>query len=210
MPKVSQAHLDARRAQIIAAASRCLLRAGLHATTIQDIVRESGLSAGAIYSYFASKDDIIEAIADDRHTVEQRALADACGQAEFADALERLSRYFFLSLHHPDEQERRRLGVQMWAEALHDDRVLAIVRRGLDVPRKHLAALMAQAQRRGGLRADLDPDAIARALIGLYHGLILQQAWDPQTQIEPYLAVVDAMVRALVDQRPAPAKRVAD
>src|SRR5271155_2829450 len=65
MPKVTQQHRDARREQILAAARRCFLRDGFHATSMQDLFTESGLSSGAVYSYFASKDDVITAIAEE-------------------------------------------------------------------------------------------------------------------------------------------------
>ena len=63
MPRVSQAHLDARRRQILDAARRCFLRNGFHATSMQDVLAEAGLSAGAVYRYFRGKDEIIAAIA---------------------------------------------------------------------------------------------------------------------------------------------------
>jgi AcrR family transcriptional regulator len=59
MPKVSQAHRDARRAQILEAAIICFSRRGFHSATMQDIVRQSRLSPGAIYNYFASKEDSV-------------------------------------------------------------------------------------------------------------------------------------------------------
>src|SRR5581483_11495215 len=65
MPKVSQQYRDARRDQILNAARRCFLRDGFHATSMQDLFKESGLSSGAFYRYFASKDDVIIAIAED-------------------------------------------------------------------------------------------------------------------------------------------------
>src|SRR6516162_8826671 len=65
MPKVSQQHRDARREQIMAAARRCFLRDGFHATSMQDLFAEAGLSSGAVYSYFTSKDDVIVAIAEE-------------------------------------------------------------------------------------------------------------------------------------------------
>jgi TetR/AcrR family transcriptional regulator, transcriptional repressor of aconitase len=65
MPRVSQEHLDARRRQIIDAARRCFVRNGFHATSMQDVLAEARLSAGAVYRYFPGKDDIIAAIADD-------------------------------------------------------------------------------------------------------------------------------------------------
>ncbi len=49
MPRVTLEHTAARRIQILEAARVCFIRDGFHATSMQDIQRESGLSAGAIY-----------------------------------------------------------------------------------------------------------------------------------------------------------------
>jgi AcrR family transcriptional regulator len=59
MPKISDQKRAARRDQILDAAWSCFQRQGLHATTMDDIIRASGLSAGAVYGYFASKEDLI-------------------------------------------------------------------------------------------------------------------------------------------------------
>src|ERR1700744_3429961 len=64
MPKVTQQYRDARRDQILSAARRCFLRDGFHSTSMQDLFAEAGLSAGAVYRYFASKDEVIVAIAE--------------------------------------------------------------------------------------------------------------------------------------------------
>src|SRR4051794_12312971 len=49
MPKVSVEHEQMRRQQILDAALTCFGRRGYHATSMEDIVREAGLSIGAIY-----------------------------------------------------------------------------------------------------------------------------------------------------------------
>jgi len=46
---------DARRQQILDAAMRCYSRKGYHATTMEDITHESGLTKGGIYWHFSSK-----------------------------------------------------------------------------------------------------------------------------------------------------------
>src|SRR6266496_1923487 len=66
MPKISPAHEQHRRDQILAAATACFARQGYHATSMDDVVRESGLSVGAIYTYFSSKEDLFVALADAR------------------------------------------------------------------------------------------------------------------------------------------------
>ena len=61
MPKVSDRYLEERRQQILGAAVACFARQGFHRTTMKDIYSECGLSPGAVYDYFKSKDDIIVA-----------------------------------------------------------------------------------------------------------------------------------------------------
>jgi AcrR family transcriptional regulator len=58
MPRVSDAYRRARRDEIALAAVRCLERKGVHETSIADIVEESGLSTGAIYSHFQNKAEL--------------------------------------------------------------------------------------------------------------------------------------------------------
>src|SRR3954451_17911259 len=64
VPRVSEEHLIARRDQILDAARVCFLSKGLHNTSMQDLIQEAGLSVGAVYRYFKSKNDIIAAIAE--------------------------------------------------------------------------------------------------------------------------------------------------
>jgi AcrR family transcriptional regulator len=200
MPKVTQSHRDARRAQILDAAMICFARAGFHRTTMQDIVHQAELSPGAIYLYFSSKEEIIAALADERHHSEQKVIAQACEGDEIQATLKLLGEEFLGKLQTPEERVRRRLGIQIWAEALSNDRILALMRRGVDEPRKSLSEMIRLAQLRGDLPANLDPDALARIMIALFHGFILQQAWDEQLSVEPYIATIQAVFQALLQQ----------
>src|ERR1700712_1467078 len=62
MPKVTDAHRESRREQILVAAWKCFSRKGFHSTSMADVIAEAGLSAGAVYLYFKSKDEIIVAV----------------------------------------------------------------------------------------------------------------------------------------------------
>src|SRR5688572_7394624 len=64
MPRVTAAHLAARRQQILDAAQACFLRNGFHATSMQEVIREAGLSVGAVYRYFPSKNALVMALAE--------------------------------------------------------------------------------------------------------------------------------------------------
>jgi AcrR family transcriptional regulator len=63
MPKVSEQHRLDRRDEIIEAALRAFRRKGFQGSSMAEIIAESGLSAGAIYGYFASKSEIVMAVA---------------------------------------------------------------------------------------------------------------------------------------------------
>ena len=190
MPKVTQAHLDARRQQVLEAATECFAEKGFHRTTIQDIVRASGLSAGAIYRYFESKDDIIQAIADEGHLIEWQAIRQATDLQAGVDTLRRLARSFFEPLLEPTEKQRRRVGIETWAEALHSPSVLATTREGVNEPLRLFTAILANARDRGEVPADIDPEALGRMMIAVFQGFVLQQAWD-NAPVEPYLETID-------------------
>jgi AcrR family transcriptional regulator len=55
---------EERKEQIIEAATRVFLERGIQKTRMDDIVEESGLSKGALYWYFKSKNDLIIGIVD--------------------------------------------------------------------------------------------------------------------------------------------------
>lgn len=63
MPKVSKEYREARRDEIARAALRALERNGVRDTSIADIVEESGLSTGAIYSHFSNKAELARYVA---------------------------------------------------------------------------------------------------------------------------------------------------
>ncbi len=142
MPKISDAKRDARRRQVLDAALACFSEAGFHQTGMADIVRRSGLSHGAVYLYFPSKNDLIEALAVDRHRSEAALNAAALANADPLDALRVLAHSYALSLVDPAGEARRRVGVNGWAEALRNDRVRAAVLEGAEAARFTLGPLI--------------------------------------------------------------------
>jgi AcrR family transcriptional regulator len=202
LPKVSEAHRHSRRRQILDAAIACFAREGFQRTTIEDIIRESNLSAGAIYSYFQNKEAVIETLADERHQREKRLIAEALNDREWPESMRLLFKTFFESLAGSDERKERRLGIHLWAEALCNPPVLKLIRRGINQPLELLSNAIAQAQSREQLPATLKPEATARILIALFHGLILQQAWDERTDITQFAKTAHAMATAYLSSKP--------
>jgi TetR/AcrR family transcriptional regulator, transcriptional repressor of aconitase len=199
VPKVSQEHLESRRRQITEAALACFSRQGFHRTTMQDIVGESGLSAGAVYRYFASKESIVAALADEHHRSEAAALAsaDTAADADVTEVLAELVRVSLGRLDNANERRWRRVTVQLWAEALRDERLMEVCRSGLDGPLDVLTEVMERGQRAGSLPSTLNPGAAARVCAAIFQGLVLQQAWEPALDVAAYMESVLAILDAL-------------
>ncbi|QUD90448.1 TetR/AcrR family transcriptional regulator [Phenylobacterium montanum] len=177
MPKITDERKEARRQQILAAAVRCFSRDGFHATTTADIVREAGVSQGALYLYFATKDDIVVALADDRHQGETFLTALAQSEPDPVRGLFMLVELYGPSLGDAKRADERRVGIQGWAEALRSPAIHDSVVEGVAAVRKAIMGLVQRGQLAGDVRDDLDPEAVARTLIAIYQGLVLQAAW---------------------------------
>ncbi|MFE3758619.1 TetR/AcrR family transcriptional regulator [Nocardia tengchongensis] len=174
MPRVSADHLERRRQQILDAAQTCFARKGLHATTMQDVFAESGLSAGAVYRYFKSKNDIIEALATEA-TVDLRATLT---EAVYSDPLPtppeliRLISADVVKLSAPGGPVR--VIPQAWALALTDANIADYVRTNILGFRRLWFDYANRMRDAGWLSPDADTDAVSKILLGLLPGFILQ------------------------------------
>jgi AcrR family transcriptional regulator len=195
MPKISKARRDARREQILAAALRCFSRDGFHQTTTSDIVRESGVSQGTLYLYFTSKDDLIEALAEDRHQNEAVLNTLAEHERDPLGGMLALLQLYFDYLADPDRADVLRVGMQGWAEALRNERVRASVLEGISIAHSSIARVIKRGQRQGEFRRDIDPDAMARTLIAVFQGFVMQVAWEPTRNFRPCMKLVKDWVR---------------
>jgi AcrR family transcriptional regulator len=173
VPRVSVDHLTARREQILAAARTCFLRNGLHNTSMQDLIREADLSVGAVYRYFKSKTEIINAIAENVAGSLAAHLREVA--ARDLPLVESLS----LVLDAIDEQVgpdgNFRLALQIWAEATIDPAIGEIVRLRYQSMRSAFSVFAASAVRHGELPADTDLDAVASVLFAMMPGYALQR-----------------------------------
>src|SRR6201985_2432154 len=101
MPKTSQDQREPRQHQILDAALACFAENGFHQTGMADIVARSGLSHGAVYLYFQSKDDLIDALAVDRHRQEAMLNAAAAHADDPIEGLRALVRAYAATLTDP-------------------------------------------------------------------------------------------------------------
>lgn len=174
MPRVSEEHLERRRQQILDAAQQCFARKGLHAATMQDVFAEAGLSAGAVYRYFKSKDDIIAALTTEATTGLRTALTEAVRQEPLPTPPEliRTITTTIAELSVPGGPVR--LIPQAWALALTDPNIADYVRTNIGGIRRLWLEYANRMRDIGWLPADTDTEAVAKTLMGILPGFILQ------------------------------------
>jgi AcrR family transcriptional regulator len=195
MPKLSQAQKDARRQNILDAALRCFSRDGFHNTTTADIVRESGVSQGALYLYFETKDDIILALADDRHHGQAFLNALAQNEPDPVQGLFLLIELYGKGLADKQREDMRRVGIQGWAEALRSPDIHASILEGFSAVREAIIDLVRRGQAGGQIRADVEAEAVPRVLTAIFQGLMLQTAWGERFDLQACGHLVRAMIR---------------
>ncbi|MEN8158475.1 MAG: TetR/AcrR family transcriptional regulator [Myxococcota bacterium] len=184
---------EARRAQILDAARTCLSRKGYHGTTMDDLVRESGLSKGSLYWHFESKEEVLLALFD-RYTDEFFAAWDERAEAPDVSPVDLVvlgAELFMERIGGEDGLAQAWLG--FLEHPLARQRMAELYTRS----RAMLTALVGQGVARGELVTDA-PDAIAAGLVGLVEGVFLQTIVDPSFDPGPSLRLsTEALLKGL-------------
>jgi AcrR family transcriptional regulator len=162
---VNAARADLRRDEILDAAERVFAERGYHETGIADIAADLGIGHGTFYRYFRNKHDIAA-------TVLERVVARiaAAGLAEDPEASETLEQY----RDQTTRILRRMFGLidehPMVMRFFHSQSVVVDADRlagALDAYAEFTRLFLANGVRRGFLRADLDVEITAQALVGI-------------------------------------------
>ncbi|MGW5571661.1 TetR/AcrR family transcriptional regulator [Nocardia thailandica] len=174
MPRVSKEHLERRRQQILDAAQLCFARKGFHETSMQDVFAESGLSAGAVYRYFRSKDEIIAAMVVETTGGLRAAMADIVRGETLPSPAEIAEFLCGEVVRRSGPDGPLRLAPQAWALAMVQPEAGAPVREAIAGVRGLWAEYFVRLRAAGGLPADTDVEALAKTVIGVMPGFILQ------------------------------------
>jgi AcrR family transcriptional regulator len=182
MARVSQEHLDARRRQILDGAALCFARNGFHATSMQDVLKEVGLSAGAVYRYFSGKEELIGAIVGEVLDVVGGVFESAAEQSppplpdEMIPRLLATLKEVRPGVVHNGEWIFPRLMLQVWTETLRNEDLAAVVHTGYARARAAWAKVVEGYKAADLIAADADPDAMARVMIAIAQGFAAQMA----------------------------------
>ncbi|MBA3875332.1 MAG: hypothetical protein C0498_00105 [Anaerolinea sp.] len=204
MPRVTAAHEQGVRNRIVAASLRVFGERGFHGATMQDVVRESGLSVGAIYTHFRGKDELFMAACDlaSGRGLGELAARVATGRTT-AEKLAIAVGFFFDAAEGDDVANlpgNAEFLVQAWAQADAEPAAREMLVRRREQLVLAGSMLLEEGIARGELPRWIDATAIARAYTALLDGMLLARAeqgagWrraDAERQAREILALVIA------------------
>lgn len=165
MPKLSDEARQQRIARVLAGARRCFARYGYEGATVARLEEEIGLSRGAIFNWFPSKEDLFFALAAEDN--ERFLLIYA--EEGFAALVRRMV-----------EEDPDWLAVYLeFARLLRSDAAFRErwQSRSSDELRARARARIETEQREGRVRDDISVDDVMRFLGLVLDGLVMQRAF---------------------------------
>jgi len=184
-----------RRQQILEAGERAFVRNGFHATTMQHVADEVGMSAGNLYRYFPSKEAIVEGLCELDQVEMAQAFAELMADSRhIAEAMRFALRKHVLG----KPPEKARLLVEIWAEAGRNPRVAELT-RGIDAEvRARVEGLIDAAKVAGVAAPRLDSRFGARFFVtfvaGLFKRMAIEGDFDPETETPMAIGVLKALL----------------
>lgn len=163
---------DERREEIIRVTLDLAAKQGVDDVTTQDMAQAMGVTQGAVFRHFASKDAIWLAVMQWVREQLMGVLGRAAAQGR--DPLDALQRMFFAHIdfiaNHPA------IPRVLMSEHLHGRNAVLreLVTEIMLGYEAKIAGLLQDAQTQGMARADLDAHAAATLYIGMIQGLVLQ------------------------------------
>jgi AcrR family transcriptional regulator len=159
--------LDPLRERLLDAAARVFAQKGYTGTRILDVVSEAGLSTGAVYGRFGSKNDLLREAVCSRTT---RVPADADPSAKVADLLVRAA------LRSDPLSDAEAMQLEAYVAARREPEVAQALNEATEVFRARSEPLLDAARSDGTLSKEIEADAFLYFIGTFRLGLMLQRA----------------------------------
>ncbi len=198
MPKISDERKLERSQQILDAARRCFIDKGFHRASMSDVIRESGLSAGAVYSYYSSKEELIAAVARSIFAAYESGISsfdDPVEQPPSPEAVVRaLAERVLLEI--APMTDGFRMVLTVWGEAANNPELRETVRdiiRGL----RGVFERVLTAWRAAGHELPAEPAVLAQVMVSAMQGVVVQQGLVGDVDVTDYIEALCAVLRGI-------------
>ncbi|MGW6032690.1 TetR/AcrR family transcriptional regulator [Gordonia terrae] len=197
MPKISDERKLERSQQILEAARRCFAGKGFHRTSMSDVIRESGLSAGAVYSYYSSKEELIAAVARSVFVAYEAGISsfdDPRTRPASPEEAVRLLAARIMSEIAP-LSDGFRMVLTVWGEAANSPELRETV-RDIVLGLRAVFERVLTRWRDTGRELPAEPAELAPVVVSVMQGAVVQQGLVGDLDLASYIDTVCAVLRA--------------
>jgi len=178
MPQIVPEPTLDRRTQILDAAIICFAKHGFHQASMHDISAEAGISVGLIYRYFANKEAVIAAMANQHKNEIQELLERARRAPTLFESLE------ILFTAHCCENSPKVLSafvVDLYAEASRNPEIADLVRDVLETAMEGVTDLIARSpEAKEAATHGLKPNELSELIFAVARGMLMFDVLQPQ------------------------------
>ncbi|WP_374592359.1 TetR/AcrR family transcriptional regulator [Aquabacterium sp.] len=186
---------QARREQVLEAASECFRRKGFHGASMAEIAKTAGMSPGHIYNLFTNKEDIIGAIvARDQSKLD----AIAQGMKASGDVRAAMLQHARIGVSDVTDPASAALSQEVLAEAGRNPKVAEIVQAADARWRAQLQDLLSTIWLREGRPVPPDIAARTEMLTTIFKGLTARAIYHPGIDRDAVAPVVQRVLAALM------------
>ncbi len=168
------------RARLLQAASEVFAKHGYDRSSLDDVAAAAGLTKGAVYSSFASKDELFYALMRERIDERLALVAAAVGrqttlQGTTRDAGAGLAELII------SQADWQLLFIEFWARAVRDPALRKEFARQRRTARELIARFIEAQAAQLGIDLPAPADQLAVAVLALSNGIAIEQLADPET-----------------------------
>jgi AcrR family transcriptional regulator len=176
MPKLRPETRNERRQLLIQAAWRCAGVRGFADLTVDDVCAEGGMSKGAFYGYFESKQELLLALLEDDATELDAELERITRTSP--SGVQRVRRFAQAMIARGEDSARVQVHADLWADLLTQDAVRESLALATQRRRELVRGWIKEAVASGEL-VSIPANALASILLALTDGLMLHRALEP-------------------------------
>jgi AcrR family transcriptional regulator len=167
MPRVVPEYKEEAKTRILTAANQVFGEKGYRQATMDDVAKKLGVSKGALYLYFAGKEELFEAICRAQPLAFKEILYSTFGENK--NPLESAGEFFDKMLKQTGSNSG--LSFEIFSEASHNPSLRKILKKTQDEYAAILMSYLEEGRKRGFIDGDLDLRSITYALIALWNGI---------------------------------------